>query len=545
MVREAGALLADGVLRHLDDDRLAGLQDVLDLAVLARDTEGIPIDFTRVEHGVASTADVDEGGLHAGQHILDLAEVDVADERRSRFAIDVVLHEDVVLDDTHLCVVLGLAHDDLAIDRLAASQEFCLAEDRPAATAGGPGFLATLTLGLHTSGALDAGDFVILPIAAHAGSATATTTATAAGGRLTIAVVLVLVFRIVIGFFRRVVVGLLLVLGIITLGGRSTATAATATATTATTRTLGGFFLVIGILVIGILVVGIDVALRIAVVGLGIVRSGIGVGILVRFFVVLDLLGAGATTRATTTGGALGRLFLCCLFFVVLVFLVLVASGDRPGEGCELLLAVVFAHEGVDDGTLSGTGCLLGGGDAGRDLVGILFDGFGRLLFGGLDFFRFWFCLGAGAAATSRRLLGCFLFDRFGCFGSFDGFIRSCDGGLGRCGLRGLRGLGGRGRFAADDDDLFFGCGRRRLACGATARGALGLVARCMHCGGHVRGEAGLDLGCLEGHLRRCASGARSRAAATGGTFFWFDRIGHGQTPYAHVRGKARHAAAR
>ena len=31
-----------------------------------------------VEHGVLGRADVDERGLHAGQHVLDAAEVDVA-----------------------------------------------------------------------------------------------------------------------------------------------------------------------------------------------------------------------------------------------------------------------------------------------------------------------------------------------------------------------------------------------------------------------------------------------------------------------------------
>jgi hypothetical protein len=44
-----------------------------------------------VEEAVALEADVDEGGLHAGQDVVDLALVDVADDRTSAAALDVEL----------------------------------------------------------------------------------------------------------------------------------------------------------------------------------------------------------------------------------------------------------------------------------------------------------------------------------------------------------------------------------------------------------------------------------------------------------------------
>jgi hypothetical protein len=49
-------------------------------------------------------ADVDEGGLHAGKHAGDLAEVDVAHRRFSASALRLELSDDAVLDqrDTRL-----------------------------------------------------------------------------------------------------------------------------------------------------------------------------------------------------------------------------------------------------------------------------------------------------------------------------------------------------------------------------------------------------------------------------------------------------------
>ena len=48
---------------------------------LALEAGGVPVDLAGVEHGVAALADVDERRLHARQHVLHPAEVDVADHR--------------------------------------------------------------------------------------------------------------------------------------------------------------------------------------------------------------------------------------------------------------------------------------------------------------------------------------------------------------------------------------------------------------------------------------------------------------------------------
>src|SRR6185503_3873061 len=48
-------------------------------------------DLVDVEEAVALEADVDEGGLHTGQDVVDLALVDVADDRATAAALDVEL----------------------------------------------------------------------------------------------------------------------------------------------------------------------------------------------------------------------------------------------------------------------------------------------------------------------------------------------------------------------------------------------------------------------------------------------------------------------
>ena len=77
---QPGALVADRVLGDLHEHRVAGLQRVLDAPGLAVEAGGVPVDLAGVEHGVAALADVDERRLHGRQHVLHLAEVDVADQ---------------------------------------------------------------------------------------------------------------------------------------------------------------------------------------------------------------------------------------------------------------------------------------------------------------------------------------------------------------------------------------------------------------------------------------------------------------------------------
>ena len=106
LLGEAGALGADRVLRDLADDELTGAEDVLDAAVvgLLLDVLGVVLDVAAVQHGVLRRGDVDERRLHAGQHVLDPPDVDVAVDEA-----DVVGRAaDVVLDQ-----VAALEHADL------------------------------------------------------------------------------------------------------------------------------------------------------------------------------------------------------------------------------------------------------------------------------------------------------------------------------------------------------------------------------------------------------------------------------------------------
>ena len=106
-----------------------GLERLLDLAAVAAEPGGLPVDLTGVQHAVAAAADVDERRLHAGQHVLDAAEVDVADHRRGRRRGDEVLDEDAVLE-----------HRDLGQARAGARRRSSRAPPSPGRRPrGGPG----------------------------------------------------------------------------------------------------------------------------------------------------------------------------------------------------------------------------------------------------------------------------------------------------------------------------------------------------------------------------------------------------------------------
>ena len=132
---QPGALVADRVLGDLHQHRVAGLERLLDRAGAALQAGGVPVDLAGVEHGVAAAADVDERRLHAGQHVLHLAQVDVADHGAGRRPGHVVLDQDAVLEHGDLGTVAPLAHDHHPVDGLAAGQELRLA----AGSAGGCG----------------------------------------------------------------------------------------------------------------------------------------------------------------------------------------------------------------------------------------------------------------------------------------------------------------------------------------------------------------------------------------------------------------------
>ena len=81
LLGQPGPLGPDRVLGDLAEDRLPGLQHVLDPGLLRRATLDVVLvvaDVAPVQHGVLGDPDVDECGLHAGQHVLHAAAVDVA-----------------------------------------------------------------------------------------------------------------------------------------------------------------------------------------------------------------------------------------------------------------------------------------------------------------------------------------------------------------------------------------------------------------------------------------------------------------------------------
>src|SRR5690606_30214974 len=200
---QPGTLVADGVLGDLHQDLVARLQRQLDatsLLALAVGRRvlccGLPVDLTRVEHGVAAAADIDERRLHAGEHVLYSSEVDVADQGCFLRLGDVVLDQHAVFEHADLDAVLLLAHHHDAVNAFAAGEELGLGDDGPAAT-GIASIAAALLLRLEPSGSayllrliaglgvlarlahLDDGvgrSSLILAVALFAGTATRTTT---------------------------------------------------------------------------------------------------------------------------------------------------------------------------------------------------------------------------------------------------------------------------------------------------------------------------------------------------------------------------------
>ena len=160
--------MSNRVLGDLHQNRITGLQSELDALGLAFQTGGVPIDFSRIQNCVAATSDVDERRFHAGENILDAAQVHVADHRGCAATGDVVLDEHTVFEHGDLRALTVLSNGHHAIDRLATRQEFGLGQDRSAATTGFAAFAPTLLLGFESRGALEASDLIAPARFAHA-----------------------------------------------------------------------------------------------------------------------------------------------------------------------------------------------------------------------------------------------------------------------------------------------------------------------------------------------------------------------------------------
>ena len=140
--REPRALRLHRVLDGLDEDVLAALDQILDLAGALAALELGADDLVDVEEAVLLEPDLDERGLHARQDVVDDAEVDVAGDRPAFGPLEVDLGDLVVLEhgDALLAGVDG--NEQLAL-RLRQRRPL-----RRRAPAGRLGERARLALGL-------------------------------------------------------------------------------------------------------------------------------------------------------------------------------------------------------------------------------------------------------------------------------------------------------------------------------------------------------------------------------------------------------------
>ena len=112
--REPRALGLERVLDDLHDDLLPGLEQVGDaraglLAAAALHLlDARQHDLVDVQEAVLVEADVDEGRLEAGQDVVDLALVDVADDRAAAAALEVDLGDAVAGGQAALLAAAGL-----------------------------------------------------------------------------------------------------------------------------------------------------------------------------------------------------------------------------------------------------------------------------------------------------------------------------------------------------------------------------------------------------------------------------------------------------
>ena len=106
--RQPGALGLQRVLDDLDDDLLPGREQVGDARAGAGAAAAAGLlhprddDLVDVQEAVLLEPDVDEGGLEAGQDVVDLALVDVADDRPAAATLEVDLGDAVPRWDLRL-----------------------------------------------------------------------------------------------------------------------------------------------------------------------------------------------------------------------------------------------------------------------------------------------------------------------------------------------------------------------------------------------------------------------------------------------------------
>ncbi len=127
--REPRALRLHRILDRLHHDRLAALDQVLDLARALPALELRADDLVDVEEPVLLEPDLDERGLHARQDVVDDAQVDVAGDRAALRALEVDLGDAIVLEDRDALLADVDRDDELALRR----RQRCTLGGRPSA----------------------------------------------------------------------------------------------------------------------------------------------------------------------------------------------------------------------------------------------------------------------------------------------------------------------------------------------------------------------------------------------------------------------------
>ena len=145
---QAGTLVTNRVLSDLHQNRIAGLQGVLNLAGRTVQTGDIPVDLARVQYSVAAASNVNERSFHGRQNVLNLTQVHVANQGILLGLGHEVLSQHAVLKHTNLDAAVLLTNQHLTVHGLAASQELSLSHD-VAAAAQGAGLAAAHTLRLQ------------------------------------------------------------------------------------------------------------------------------------------------------------------------------------------------------------------------------------------------------------------------------------------------------------------------------------------------------------------------------------------------------------
>src|SRR4029450_6262039 len=105
--------------------------------------------------------DVDEGPLHPRQHVLDLDEVDIADQGSMALPIDVVLDQYAVLEDRYLRPIADLTDHHHSVHGFAPGEKLGFSDHRRRAPAGLPALPPPLLLRLEPGRALDQGDVIL------------------------------------------------------------------------------------------------------------------------------------------------------------------------------------------------------------------------------------------------------------------------------------------------------------------------------------------------------------------------------------------------